>query len=512
VFDLNTQAIPVVAVINAQRLIIDGNADGWIYALKARTGEKVWGFQLSEQAINTAVVVDGNMVYATHSEENIDENTMGRVVAIDGSGTGDVTKTHERWRGNELGVGFASPLFHQGRLYVVDNSANLFALDAKTGKLLWQQSLGTVGKASPVWADGKIFVTEVNGRVHILQPEASGVKTLDDDLIEVSGGRAAEIYGSVAIAYRRAYFTTEEGLYCIGEKNAPFRIERGRAVQLTDGAAAPGAAPAIIQVVPAEVLASAGETVRFEVRAYDDKGRLIGTRPATWSLQDLTGRVSSDGSFSIDARAGHQVGKVMAAVGNLTAAARVRIIAPLPWSESFESGRPTYWIGGGPTLRVADVGGEQVLVKGPSPTGVHRHSIFFGPTSMSDYTIQADVMGSGRPRRMPDIGLINAGYILDLQGNAQRIELRSWEAELRVLQRVAFKWEPNVWYTVKLTVDSEGTRATVRGKVWKRGDPEPTDWLIRFDDPVPILEGSPGVIAFSPVDLYYDNVKVMVNQ
>jgi len=232
VFDLNTQAIPVVAVINGQRLIIDGNADGWVYALKARTGEKVWSFQLSKQAINTAVVVDGPMVYATHSEENIDENTMGRVVAIDGTGSGDVTRTHERWRVNELGVGFSSPLIHQGRLYVVDNSANLFALEAKTGKVLWQHSLGTVGKASPVWADGKIFITEVNGRIHILQPEASGVKTLDDELIEVAGGRAAEIYGSVAIAYKRAYFTTEEGLYCIGDKNAPFRLDRGRPVQL----------------------------------------------------------------------------------------------------------------------------------------------------------------------------------------------------------------------------------------------------------------------------------------
>ena len=32
-------------------------------------------------------------------------------------------------------------------------------------------NLGTVGKASPVWADGKIFAAEVNGQFHVLRPE-----------------------------------------------------------------------------------------------------------------------------------------------------------------------------------------------------------------------------------------------------------------------------------------------------------------------------------------------------
>ena len=102
------------------------------------------------------MAVDGTTVFAAHSEENIDTPVMGRVVAIDATGTGDVTKTHERWRVEELGGGFPSPTFHDGVLYVVDNSANLLALDAKTGKELWRHKLGTVGKGSPAWADGKL--------------------------------------------------------------------------------------------------------------------------------------------------------------------------------------------------------------------------------------------------------------------------------------------------------------------------------------------------------------------
>ena len=102
--DKNTQSTPNVAVINDRRLIIAGNGGGGIYALEARTGEKVWGFQLSKRGINTSVLVDGTTVYAAHSEENVDEASMGRVVAIDATGCGDITETHEVWRA-ELGVG-----------------------------------------------------------------------------------------------------------------------------------------------------------------------------------------------------------------------------------------------------------------------------------------------------------------------------------------------------------------------------------------------------------------------
>ena len=175
VFDMNTQSVPIIAVVNGRRLLIDGNADGHIYALLARTGEKIWEFSLSKRGINVSPVIDESTVYVAHSEENVDGGPMGRVVAIDATGTGDVTSTHEKWRINELAVGFPSPLIKDGQLFVIDNSANLVAIDAADGVSLWTHSIGTVGKSSPVWADGKLYVTEVNGNVHILEPGSNGV-------------------------------------------------------------------------------------------------------------------------------------------------------------------------------------------------------------------------------------------------------------------------------------------------------------------------------------------------
>ena len=214
-----TYSTPVVAEINGQMLIIGGNADGSIYAMKQTTGEMVWGFKLSKRGINTSVIVAGTKVYASHSEENLDTTSMGRVVCIDATGTGDVTATHEVWRYDDAGVGYASPTLKNGQLYVVDNSANVNCLNAETGEVLWQHSIGTVGKGSPVWADGKLYVTEVNGKFHILQPGAEKCESLNvQEINREEDDHYVEIFGSPAIADGYIYFTTEERLYCIGRK------------------------------------------------------------------------------------------------------------------------------------------------------------------------------------------------------------------------------------------------------------------------------------------------------
>ena len=511
VFDMNTQSVPIIAVVNGRRLLIDGNADGHIYALFARTGEKIWEFNLSKRGINVSPVIDGTTIYVAHSEENVDGGPMGRVVAIDATGTGDVTSTHEKWRINELAVGFSSPLIKNGQLFVIDNSANLMAIDAADGVSLWTHNLGTVGKSSPVWADGKLYVTEVNGNVNILEPENGGVTVLDSEKLEMADGRYAEIYGSFAPAYGRLYVTAGSGLYCIGNPAAPFSPVAGSAPALGEEVA-PGAV-ASIQVVPAEVIASVGDTVTFQVRAFDANGRPLGARDATWSLDGLVGaQLSPTGTLSTAATASTQSGKVFASIGGITSSAQVRVYGPLPWRENFEGGRPPFWIGGGGSLSVVDQGGQHLLQKGPSRTGIHRHAIYIGPSAMSGYTVQADAMATEKGRRRPDLGLINSGYTLDTQGNTQRIQLQSWAAELRIDERVAFEWQPNVWYTLKLRVDVDQNRAVIRGKVWPQGDPEPAAWTVTAEDPEPIRNGSPGLIAYSPIDIYYDNVQVMENQ
>lgn len=516
-YDLNTQTTPVAVVINGQRLLIEGNGDGWIYAIKARTGEKVWGFLLSKSGINTTIAVNGTTVYAAHSEENVDAGIMGRLVAIDATGTGDITKTNELWRVEELGDGFPSPTYHDGRLYVVDNSANLFALDAGTGKEVWRHKLGTVGKGSAVWADGKLYVAELNGRFHILKPGPSTAEELDVEALTVADGagtRIAEIYGSPAVAYGRVYFSSEAGLFALGDKKKPFKVVKEKPAMLAGETMEKGAAPTVLQVVPAEVLIQPGQAARFTVKAFDAKGRPVAAPAGVeWSLEGLGGKVEG-GTFTPDGGRS-QAGKVVAKAGTLTGSARVRSVTLLPWSEDFESyeagKNPSWWIGAGPKFPVQEKDGGKVLAKPPVKVGLDRSDVYMGPAALSNYTIQADLLGSIKGRKRPDLGLINSGYTMDLMGAHQKVQVRSWASDMRIEKSTPFEWQPDVWYTMKFRVDQQGDKALVRGKVWKRGEAEPADWMVSVEDPHPIRQGSPGLYGYSAANLYYDNVKVTVN-
>jgi outer membrane protein assembly factor BamB len=508
--DANNQASPTVAVIGGRRLVIGGGADGWIYAMEARTGAPVWRYQLSVRGLNSPPAVEGDVVYAAHSEENPDGGPMGAVVAIDGKGTGDISKTGTLWRADGLTVGFAAPTVGQGRVYVVDNAANLHALDQKTGRTLWTHNLGTVGRAAPVLADGKLYLTEQNGKVLIVQPGPSDAKTLHEEHITMPDGRSAEIWGSVAVADGRIYFTAEDGLYCVGRKGPPSAAISPPPPPAEERPA--GTRVARLLVVPGEVIAGAGDTVAFEAWGFDENGRALGPQAASWSVEGLAGPISADGRLTVPAAA-TTVGKVKATAGELTATTQARFFAALPWTFDFEAGAvPRHWIGAGPRFKVADLAGGKRLHKPPQEAGLQRASVMIGPPTLSGYTVEADLLYTRQGRRAGDLGLINSGYTLDLMGKKQELQLRTWASELEKSTTVPFVAEPDVWYRMKLRVDAAGEKGTVRGKVWKKDAQEPADWTITLEDPLPVLTGAPGIYGDSATDLYYDNITVRTNE
>jgi outer membrane protein assembly factor BamB len=510
--DANNQASPTVGVINGRRLVVGCGADGWLYAVDARTGEPVWRYQLSVRGLNSPPVIVGDVVYAAHSEESPDGGPMGAVAAIDGRGTGDITKTAQIWRAVGLPVGFAGPTVADGRVYVVDNAANLHALDQKTGAKLWEHSLGTIGRAAPVVADGRLYLTEQNGKVLVVEPGPTSARTLHEETYTMPEGRPAELWGSVAVGYGRFYFTTEEGLYAIGTKGAPFKATASPVPAAAEAKPAADAKPARLLIVPGEVIAEAGRPVAFEAWSFDDKGRFLRKETATWAVEGLAGTIDAAGRLTVPA-GGSTVGKVKATVGDLSATTQVRAFGALPWTLDFEQGAvPRHWIGAGPRFKVTEHAGGKRLHKPPVETGLQRASVYIGPPSLSGYTIEGDLLFTRQGRRAGDLGLINQGYTLDLMGKKQELQLRTWASELEKSATLPFAAEPDTWYRMKLRVDAPGETGTARGKVWKKGDPEPADWTITLEDPAVVQAGAPGVYGDSVTDLYYDNITVKGNE
>ena len=504
-----TYSVPIVTTINGRRLLIAGNADGSVYAMDIRTGKSVWKFALSKQrGLNASVVADGHLIYASHGEENIDNTVMGRVVCIDGRGDGDITRTHEVWRVDGCQAGYSSPALHDGRLYVVDHSANLYAFDSKTGDQYWIHNIGTVGKGSPIWADGKIYVTEVNGHFHILSVGPSGVKVASTVQLKVNENtkkiekrkqRYAEIYGSPAVANGRIFFTTEEGIYCLGYSKQ---------------------ALATLRLVPAEVVVRPGQKLTFDLRSFGNsegnkEGLPLQLDQVNWSNKGLSGTIDS-GTLTLHADSTSHSGTITAQVDGSKATSRVRVIAPLPWLEDFEQVDldtfPTHWIGAGSKFFVRQDGNNRILVKPPVKRGLNRSVVFIGTPEMSDYTIQVDLKGSKNKRRIPDMGLVANRYILDMQGIHQRLQVRSWSSDLRMAKHIDFEWGVNVWYTMKMQVKVDSGQARIKGKVWVTGQAEPNEWSIEVRDPLANKTGSPGIYGYSSAEIQYDNLEIKASK
>ena len=177
-----TYSPPIVADVEGTRLLMAGGGDGTVHAIKVWTGEPVWKYVISKRGVNTGVALSGNTAVVTHSEENLDTSEMGLIAAIDARSKGDIDESKgEVVRRSASRPASPLPIADGDRLYQVDNGANLFAFDFNTGRELWKQNLGTIQKASPVLADGKIYVGSENGKFFILKPGQEKVEILDSD-------------------------------------------------------------------------------------------------------------------------------------------------------------------------------------------------------------------------------------------------------------------------------------------------------------------------------------------
>ncbi len=508
-----TYAPPIIANVNGTRLLIQGASDGVTHAIKPQTGEPVWKYEISKRGLNTGVVVHGTTAILTHSEENLDSSEMGMMVAVDAGSKGEIKKEQTKWRIYGWQGGFSSPVLDGDRIYHVDNGANLAAFDVTSGKQLWLQNLGTIQKASPVLADGKLYVGTENGKFFILEPSATGARIVDEDQLGTSALPEA-IIASVAISNGRVYLVSDSSLYAIGKKaNAATRQEPP-----VEGPSNPNRAATHVQVVPTELILKPGDKASFRVRLFDAQGNFVREEPsAIWSLDQLKGTVTN-GQFNAASEAIVQTGLVKATVGDISGAASVRVLPPLPWSENFDALAvntiPSHWVNTTMKFMVREVNGNKVLVKTTEGSSLlSRARAYLGPSDFSNYTVEADVNATQKRRQQGDAGVIAQRYVLALYGNSQMLHLEPWQPETARTVTLPFAWKPDTWYRLKLQVENlPDGKVRARGKAWLASETEPAAWMVERIDPIPNRQGAPGIFGNALAEIYFDNLKVYSNK
>ncbi len=538
--DFTYYSVPVVAVINGQALVISGSGEGHIYAMKLETGEKVWGYKFSALAVNCSPVVDGNLVYIGHGDENPDNSDKGRVICLDASQVKD-GQPKLVWQRDRIRCRYSTPIVNEGKIYVPDEEGNLHCLDSKTGKTLWKYHYSRGSRGSPVWADGKIYVTEADARFHILKPEATKCITLNTHFFPAPPGVAGvELNGTPAVANGCVFFATEFETFCIGKKGATPAPEPP-VFQVPVPKRDKPAEPAHLQIVPADVVVYPGDVVAFTLRSFDKNGYLIKEEKAgKWQLPAppappgsksvlpaLDGTIV-DGKLTVSKSKDIQAGYVTATLGGLTGKARVRVVPRLPYVADFskmpDGSVPPGWVNAKAKFVIKTYQGEKVFAKinNDIRSIFARGYTYIGKPTEKDYTIQCDVLGTKVGNDLPDIGIIASRYTLEMKGNIDKLRLVTWDPLPRIDKTVDYPWKPGVWYRLKLTVVQEGAKCVAKGKIWEPAKDEPADWTVTVTDTCPNREGSPalyGSVTGIPADgkgagteILFKNLRVTPNK
>ena len=528
---------------NGRRVFYSGTGCGHVVCIDARTGQPLWRFQMSYGGVNAGVVIHEDSIIAVHGKENIDSTIIGRMVAIRkpqnlpalGEDIVILGKENEIWRNNGIEAFTSTPVYRDGRVYTTIKRGELVCLDADTGEDHWVLKLAPDQiHASPIWADGRLYVPMFNSKVFVVEDKLEYGKILN----EMDLGSAC--LAAPAVAHGRVFVQTKKALHCFGSSDpAPAFVAKPEK-ELTNLPTVPSIGPAVsLQVVPAEFCLKAGADQKFDVFTIDAEGRRIEKiqdgldwqkwiPPTAKVKSEVDAEINNQGILSAKMDASLSAGALQVSKGTLSGVTRGRVLPNLPYSEDFEKGfeyihtssddiafsyPPLSWLGARMRWQIQDMGGNKVAGNTLDRVLFQRAINFIGHKDMRDYTMSADVMTDGDRRTKSNIGLINQRYIFVLVGNSQKLEVVSNFDRFR--HSVPFAIKTNSWYTLKTRVDIDdmGT-GMIRAKAWAKDLPEPEGWTLEVEHNNAHSYGSPGIYAMSPQSkkkVYIDNISVIQN-
>jgi len=195
---------------NKEEIVVSGG--DYVTGHDPATGAELWrasGLNPTQDRNNrivaSPVVADG-MIYAS--------SRVRPLIALKAGGRGDVSKSNLVWT-TDQGPDVPTPAIDGKYIYILNDRGILWCRDAKTGIEIYGNQRVRPGtySASPVVADGKIYVTSEDGITTVLEAGPQFKVLGENDLSEYT-------LSSPAISDGQIFLRTQNFLYCIG-KRAP---------------------------------------------------------------------------------------------------------------------------------------------------------------------------------------------------------------------------------------------------------------------------------------------------
>ncbi|MEY4482551.1 MAG: hypothetical protein RL693_3, partial [Verrucomicrobiota bacterium] len=144
---------PVFETRDGKRVFYSGTGCGNVVCVNARNGKPLWRWQACKNGVNASVVLYKGKLIAVHGDENVDTSEKGRMASIalpeklvpaaPGADTTVLeTASTEVWR-NPIGSSNGSPVLVGNRIYQLDDTGVINAVNADTGVIEWTKKVAT---------------------------------------------------------------------------------------------------------------------------------------------------------------------------------------------------------------------------------------------------------------------------------------------------------------------------------------------------------------------------------
>lgn len=131
--------------------------------------------------------------------------------------TEDASKAARSLEARELTCDVPTPLFYQGRFYVLNGTKKKLLCVEPSGKIVWTGDLPGKGifQSSPTAADGKIYLMNFAGEVFVVQAGGSEFKLLHTAAM---GDNENQLRASIPFSHGQLFIRTSKQLFCVGKK------------------------------------------------------------------------------------------------------------------------------------------------------------------------------------------------------------------------------------------------------------------------------------------------------
>ena len=159
-------ATPIVHVRadGSPELLLTSQSHG-ISSLDPKTGGMNWEAPIFDKRVIVTAVVAGDLVIGSCGQGGGAGNYLS---AIKLGGKGDVSRTHVAYTLRRATPYVPTPLYLDGRLYLVSDAGIASAIEEATGREIWSERLGAEFFGSPVLIGGRIYCPTTKGEMIVL--------------------------------------------------------------------------------------------------------------------------------------------------------------------------------------------------------------------------------------------------------------------------------------------------------------------------------------------------------